>query len=154
MVTRRWSWIALVALLVTGSVTLRADSLPFVRGNISGLELCPQSVCGAAIFTGLFAGQVGFNPAALGTMAVAVTHEDLPPPHQTAAITGGVWQISLIGRTIRGVVTGGSLYNNGDNTFRVVVGMCITGGGLGTLSFSGTLSHAVFPPTIKGRISQ
>jgi hypothetical protein len=34
-------------------------SRPTIEGEISGVELCPQVVCGAAIFTGTFQGEVG-----------------------------------------------------------------------------------------------
>ncbi len=42
------------------------------------MELCEQAVCGSAIFVAIFSGQVGFNPHALGTIAVSVTHNPLP----------------------------------------------------------------------------
>jgi DNA invertase Pin-like site-specific DNA recombinase len=51
-----------------------------------------------------------------------------------------------------GHVTGGTLSNNGNDTFAVRVLMQIDSGGVGTLGFGGTLSHQVFPPTIVGNI--
>jgi hypothetical protein len=146
--------ILLAAVLVIGAATARADSIPVVRGYVSGFELCAQSMCGSAIFVSLFNGQVGGNPNALGVVTVAITHEDLPLPDHQALIKGGLWRIQLLGRTIAGIATGGTLFNNGDGTFAVHVDMQIVSGGLGTLEFDGELSHNVFPPSIRGRITQ
>ena len=145
----------LVLLLLAGTIPVQASSVPVIRGDVSGLELCPQSICGAAVFTGLFVGQVGVNPFSVGLISVGATHEDLPDPDQFADITGGVWSLRLLnGRRFTGVVTGGSLFNNGDDTFNVDVDMALVSGGTGTLSFQGVLSHQVFPPTLIGRITQ
>jgi hypothetical protein len=66
-----------------------------------------------------------------------------------------VWSLRLLsGRRFTGVVTSGSLFNNGDNTFDVRVQMLLVNGGSGQLRFNGTLSHQVFPPTLVGDISQ
>jgi hypothetical protein len=152
---RRFSWFALVVVLVAGAAPLRASSIPWVQGQVAGIELCEQAVCGAAYFVGFFAGQVGFNPWAIGTIAVAVTHETpLPDPNDFADVTGGRWQLQLLsGKTLAGAVTGGSLFNNnGDGTYHVIANMLVTRGGVGTLTFEGTLSHNTFPPTIGGQI--
>jgi hypothetical protein len=148
--------LSLLALLVlAGTVPVQASSLPVIRGEVSGLELCPQSICGAAIFTGLFVGQVGANPFSVGVISVGATHEDLPPPDLSADIDGGVWSLRLLnGRRFTGLVQSGSLFNNGDDTFDVNVQMLIVSGGSGTLEFNGILSHRVFPPTLIGSISQ
>ena len=152
---RRLMWFALATALVAGTVPTRASSLPAIQGQASGIELCQQSVCGSAIFVALFSGQVGTNDHAFGSVAVAVTHDPLPDPEQTAAITGGVWQLQLLsGRAFRGIVTAGTLFNNGDNTYHVVADMLLTSGGVGTMTFAGTLNHNTFPPTISGQISQ
>jgi hypothetical protein len=156
MIRQRLSWLAVAAVLVAGAVPLRASSLPVVNGNASGIELCDQAMCGAAIFVAIYNGQIGPNAHALGTVSVAVTHDPLPEANQFAALTGGVWQLQpLLGRKIAGVVTGGSLFNNNDDgTFHVIANMLITSGGTGTLTFDGTLSHNTFPPTIGGHIGQ
>jgi hypothetical protein len=152
---RRLAFVACAVLIVGASITARASSLPVIQGGVAGIELCPQSLCGAAIFTGIFSGQVGIVRHAFGSITVAVTHEDLPDSGQTAGVTGGVWQIKLLGgRKIAGVITGGSLHNNGNDTFHVIADMAITSGGIGTTTFEGTLSHQTFPPTIGGVISQ
>jgi hypothetical protein len=146
--------LVLVLVLLAGSAPLRADSSPAINGEVSGLELCEQAVCGAAIFVGVYHGRVGFNPFALGLMSVAVTHEDLPEVTDTAAITGGVWRLRLLsGRLISGIVTGGVLENpRGDDTFDATVELLVTSGGSGTLTFEGLLDHTVFPPAVSGSL--
>src|SRR5262245_28113106 len=94
--------LALVALLVFGAVPVRAASVPAISGLVSGIELCEQAVCGAAVFVGLFVGQVGANPHAIGTVGVAVNHDDLPVD-DSSPITGGFWRLRLLsGRTVTG----------------------------------------------------
>jgi len=144
----------LAVVLMGNALTVRADSIPVIAGGVSAIELCEMKACGAAIFIGLFRGQVGANVHAIGTMAVAVTHEDLPEPDDTAKITGGVWVLQLLsGRKFTGPITGGELLNNGDDTFALDVDMALVSGGLGSLHFGGTLSHVTFPPTIIGAIT-
>jgi hypothetical protein len=156
MMTRpRLPVVALLLLLACGSVTLRASSTPVIQGGFSGIELCEQAVCGRAIFTGIFRGQVDANPFALGTVFVAVRHAPLPAPGKSAPIIDGVWSIQLLsGKKFAGAITGGSLFNNGNDTFQVTVDMLLTSNGSGTLSFAGILSHQTFPPTIRGFILQ
>lgn len=132
----------------------RAASTPVVNVMTYGIELCPQSICGAAIFTGVLYGRVGSRPAVIGTFVVAVTHEDLPAPLGTAAITGGAFELAVGLQRIRGVVSGGTLFNNGDNTFTVNATLTILSGGSGTLHYQGLLNHNVFPPTVIGPLTQ
>jgi hypothetical protein len=159
MIRRRLSWIVLVMVLLVGAMPLRASTVPVIQGRVVGLELCEQAVCGAAIFTAVFGGQVGSNPRALGTIFVTVNHEvPLPPPNSSVNITGGLWQLQLLsGKKFAGILTGGSLTNHeGDGTFIVIADMLrLTNGSPdGTLTFEGTLSHNTFPPTIIGQILQ
>jgi hypothetical protein len=154
MVKRRLSLCVLLAILATGAVTVRADSTPTIQGGVFGLELCPQSICRAAIFVATFNGLVNGRPA-LGTVNVAVTHEDLPPLGGTSDITGGVWSLQLLsGRKFSGKVTDGSIFQFDTDLFQVSVDMQITSGGTGTLGAVVILSHRAFPPTISGAISQ
>ena len=150
--TRRFSWLVVLIVLLLGAAPLRASSVPGIQGTANGIELCEQAVCGSAIFVAIFSGQVGFNPHVLGTIVVSVKHTPLPgdddPP---ASLTGGVWQLQpLFGQKIAGIVTGGSIDNNGDGTFHVIAHMFSPATGSST--FDGTLSHNAFPPTIKGNI--
>jgi hypothetical protein len=110
----------LVGFLFLGSSSVTAESKPTVQGEILGVEFCPQSVCGAALFGGFFVGQVGNNRHAVGTCAVAVNHEPLPPPGASVDLTGGLWELKAGGRRVRGGVGEGTLFNNGDNTFLVI----------------------------------
>jgi hypothetical protein len=145
-------FIVIVAIAVS-SVTVRASSWPIISGQVSGIELCPQAWCGVAVFTGVFKGQVGFFPA-IGTIAVAVHHGPLPVVEDACTpIPNGVWTLKTLLRKFEGVAAGELCYN-GDNTFRIDVGMQITSGGSGPLHFEGTLDHNVFPPTVKGQIKQ
>jgi hypothetical protein len=68
-------------------------------------------------------------------------------------VPDGVWTIRTLLRKFEGV-TAGELCYNGGNTFRIDVDMQITSGGVGPLHFEGTLDHNVFPPTVKGHITQ
>lgn len=152
MKRRLWS-IGLCLVVLTGAGVARADSVPIIRGALTGLEFCPQSFCGSAIFAGLFLGQVGFNRRVIGGVAVSVNHEPLPDPGETSAITGGIWQLYSGLRQFGGTVTG-TLLNNGDNTFTVQAVMGLNQGGTGEVLFVGLLDHNVLPPTIIGQISQ
>jgi hypothetical protein len=97
---------------------------------------------------------VGGNPNALGIVTAAMTHEDLPQPGQFAAITGGVWELRTFTRRIRGIVLGGTLFNNGDNTFEVRARLLLLSGGSGVIGFGGTLNHNTLIPTFGGRLAQ
>ena len=137
-------------LLVLAAAPARAAALPSIDAAAFGIELCPQSVCGAAIFAGVLNGRVGATPA-LGTFAVAVTHAPLPDPFAESPITGGIFDLRLAGRDIRGIVTGGTLRNLGNNTFKVTMTLAASDGR--ELTFEGLLDHNVFPPTIVGRLT-
>jgi hypothetical protein len=140
--------------LMLSAVPARAASTPVVNVMTYGVELCPQSICGAAIFTGVLYGRVGSKPLALGTFIVAVTHDELPQPFESAAVTGGGFELAVGLQRIKGVVSGGTLFNNGDNTFTVDATLTIVAGGSGTLHYRGLLNHNVFPPTVIGPLTQ
>ena len=151
---RRFSPAVLVATLLLATVPVAADSVPVIEGSISGVELCPQSICGSAIFTGQFTGLVN-GRSERGVFLGAMTHDPLPEPGDSAAITGGLWLIRTPRRALSGyVLPGGTLMNNGDNTFTIDMTMVLLRGGVGTLQFTGRLNHTPFPPTIIGTISQ
>jgi hypothetical protein len=145
---------ALLLVLTCTARPAQAASIPFIDVRAFGLELCPQSLCGAAIFVGLLHGQVGFNPNALGTFAVAITHDELPDTaEEQAAINGGVFDFRFGLRNIRGIVLPhGVLLNNGNNTFSVGANLFITEGGFGLLKAEVLLDHRVFPPTVTATV--
>jgi hypothetical protein len=149
---RAFATVAFIVLLA-GAGAVRADSFPPLSGAVHGIELCQQSVCGAAIFVGVFQGRVGINPKALGTIAVQVHHEPLPLPGHHAAITDGSWQFLSGFRLITGGVTG-DLFALNDKQFIVTVTLSLEHGGIGDVSFVGLLDHNFFPPTIDGTITQ
>ena len=148
-------FVSVVVSLLIASSPILAVSHPAVAGNIAGIELCPQSICGVAAFAGNFAGTVNSKPTA-GIFWAGITHGDLPTEiGETAPITGGTWMIRTATKVVAGTVeAGGTLTYNGGNTFTVDLTMDLTTGGNGTLTFTGVLDHNPFPPTIAGTISQ
>ncbi len=146
---KRWSLrLGCAALLLVTALPARASGTT-VEGELSGVEVCPQLACGAAIFTGNFHGKINNRPS-LGYFWTAVQHEPLPDPGATVAITGGRWNITTLFRSISGRVQSGTLHNNGDNSFNIDAVLEIDRGGSGSVTFSGLLDHTVFPPTIDG----
>jgi hypothetical protein len=145
---------AIVLAVLCGARPAQAASIPFINVGAFGIELCPQSLCDAAIFVGFLHGQVGFNPNALGTFAVAVTHESPLPTikDDTVALLRGVFEFRFGLRRIRGVVLpGGVLKSNGDNTFDVDAQLATIEGDL--LDARIVLDHTVFPPTVRGSVT-
>jgi hypothetical protein len=143
----------LAIVLAFSAVTLSADSRPVLTGFASGIELCPQSICGFALFVGGFEGQVNSRPASGGFVA-AITHEDLPDVLQTAQVTGGQFTITAGRRVFKGDVLGGHILNLNGTQFCVVMALDITDGGHGQVYFRGLLDHGPFPPTIAGFVTQ
>ena len=141
--------VALVCLLLLAAPA-RAASNP-TNALAFGIELCPQSICGSAIFTGILSGTVAGINTRLGTFAVAVHHGDLPlPDDPPAEIDGGVFQLRAGFRTIQGTILHGSLSANPDNTFNVTMLLLSSTGQY--FAFQGRLNHNTFPPTIVGQI--
>jgi hypothetical protein len=145
--------VAVTIILVAVHQT-RATSNPIIDVDIFGIELCPQSVCGAADFAGVFEGRIGNTNFATGVFDVSVNHDPLPAPGKSAAITGGTWSLSGRKGLFDGVVTRGTLFNNGNNTFAVYAVLELQQGGTGDLIFLGTLNHNTAIPTISGTLSQ
>ena len=158
---RTVTYLAIVVMVLAGIRPAQAASNPVINVGTAGIELCPQFICGAAIFTGFLQGQVGSNNNAFGTFIAALTHDPLPPPLGTAALTGGVFELRVGLRRIRGIVlpfdpvtNTGTLFNTGQNTYVVNAVLLITSGGSGTVNYHGLLNHNTFPPTIVGTITQ
>ena len=105
------------------------------------------------MFVGEFDGQVNGLPRH-GVFLAGIDHV-LPLPVEEddfVAITGGVWIIRVPFRTIRGVVLQGILTKNADETFDVDMNLLVTSPSVALTTFTGTLRHDVFPPTIDGTI--
>jgi hypothetical protein len=138
-----------VVTLLFATAPVIADS--FLHGDIEGIELCPQSLCGLAVFAGGFDGSINGAPRH-GAFLAGINHDPQLPDEndESVAITGGSFLIRVPFRTIQGAVLGGTLTGNGDETFDVHMVLFVRGGGLE--SFVGTLRHDVFPPAIAGTI--
>ncbi|HYY26226.1 MAG TPA: hypothetical protein VE689_12070 [Candidatus Udaeobacter sp.] len=128
-------------------------SSPAITGEISGVELCAQSGCDAAIFTGTCDCVVG-KTRAPGFFWVAVQHDPLPAPLAASAIFAGKWNITTLRGRFSGKVLEGSILNNGNNTFNVTVRLRLQKGGTGDILVSGVLDHDDFPPTFEGALIQ
>jgi hypothetical protein len=116
-----------------------------------GIELCPQFICGSAIFTGVLSGEIAGIETSQGSFTVSVNHDDLPTTlGETVAITGGSFQLRAGTRTFRGTIIGGTLTLAAPGEF--AVRMLLVSPTAGSLEFDGTLSHNTFPPTISGQI--
>jgi hypothetical protein len=127
-------------------------ALPPLSGSTFGLELCPQSLCGAAAFVGYFDGDVDGRRAG-GWWAIRALHDALPASGARAAVTGGRWSLTIGGQRTAGAVLGGTLRNNGDDTFDVTIRLATGDDDREVLTFAGTLSHRAFPPTVVGTLS-
>ena len=148
---RRLAVAALGAVLLLAPRGAGVEAATTLGGNVAGFELCPQEVCGAAVFLGAFQGTLDGvdNP---GGWWVAVNHEPLPLAGGNAAITGGRWELSAGDRDLYGGVASGTIRNNGDGTFTVTPLLALRGGGDGTLTLDITLDHRAFPPAVTGRL--
>jgi len=129
-------------------------SSPTITGAISGVELCPQFACDAAIFQGTCACLVK-NQHTIGFFWVSVQHDDLPQEQNSSAdIVGGKWTLTTFRGNFSGKVVGGAIINNGNNTFDVKATLRLSKGGKGDMLVSGVLDHTEFPPTFDGELSQ
>lgn len=143
----------LACVLAASAVSLSADSRPALAGQVAGIELCPQFICGFALFVGQFEGELNSRDAS-GSFVGAITHEPLPGVFGTADLTGGQWTITANNRVLQGSVAGGSIFNIDGTRYCVEMAMNITSGGRGQLYFTGLLDHNPFPPTIGGLVTQ
>ncbi len=146
---RRGVVLVVAAMLAMPAAVARGASQPVVTGKVEGLETCAQATCGAATFVGTSALQLG-TAQARGAFLVQVTHAPLPGPGATAAVTGGQWALSGDLLILTGAVTGGTLANNGNNTFTVSLTLAVQANGTGTLRAEAVLDHNTLPPTIVG----
>src|SRR6266581_7397537 len=110
MVRRTMLLVTLIMCVAT--VPGAAVSVPAVEGDLTGIELCPQSICGAAWFAASFVGKVGHRHTS-GVALAGITHEDLPTVEgEMADITGGTWSISTWRGSFSGYISGGTLTYN------------------------------------------
>jgi hypothetical protein len=135
------------------SVQPAIGSNPTIVGEISGVELCPQSACGAAIFTGTCDCKVN-NLHTVAFFWVAVQHAPLPDPFFSSPIFAGNWNLATLMGNFSGDVLEGSIFNNNDNTFTVTARLRLEKGGTGDVIVTGLLDHNDFPPTFEGQLIQ
>jgi hypothetical protein len=153
---RRIAAAGIVAIvLALGGIRLSADSHPALSGGAAGIELCPEFICGFALFVGQFQGEVNSKPASGGFVATVV-HDDLPPVGELpAAITGGQWTITAGNKSFSGDVASGTIMTLPSGTqFCIIMTLEMDKGGNGELYFTGLLDHGPFPPTIAGFVTQ
>ncbi len=145
---------AILAAVLLAPSSLHAAGTTNLAGDLSGVELCPQVVCGAAVFIGRFDGALD-GAAGDGRWWVLVNHEALPDAAgASTAITGGRWGMTVGDQPLRGLVSSGSITNNGDGTFTVTPYLDVVGGNEGTLSLSILLDHGRgWPPTVLGKVA-
>ena len=141
----------LAALLMLVSTT--HASSPAIKGEISGVELCPQFFCDAAVFNGTCDCEVDGRHT-IGFFWVAVEHHPLPAELSSAAIFGGKWNLTTLRGSFSGRVLNGWITNNGNNTFDVTATLRLRKGGNGDVTVSGVLDHTEFPPTLEGKLLQ
>ena len=149
---RLFSLVGLLAMFVV-SVQPATGSSPAIVGEISGVELCPQLACGAAVFTGTCECEVD-NQRTLGFFWIAVQHDPLPNPFLSSSIFAGKWNLTTLNGKFSGNVVEGSIFNNNDNTFTVTVRLRLEKDGTGDVFVSGLLDHRDFPPTFEGILAQ
>jgi len=134
-------------MLAISTTSARAATIPLpVTAAASGIELCPQFICGIAIFTGIVQGQIGSSFTSIGIVTVALNHTDLPTTEHPdpAVITGGKWQL----QRFSGTILDGAIILKADKLFEVQIRMKASDGR--TLYFDGILDHHPLIPTVKG----
>ena len=132
------------------------SSSPIIQGGVQGIELCPEFICGFALFTGAFQGQVGGNPNAVGVITAGMIHTALPaagdPP---ATITSGVWELRTLTGKIQGRVVRGSITFLPGNLFEIRILLDLRSPGTGGyVGFVGILNHNTPIPTFGGNLVQ
>jgi hypothetical protein len=141
-----------LALILIASQPAVASN-PVIVGEISGVELCAQFACDAAVFTGTCDCKVG-NRDTPGFFWVSVQHDPLPTPFNTSAIRGGKWNLTTLRGSFSGKVIDGVIFNTNDNKFEITARLRIQKGGNGDVIVRGVLDHTDFPPTFEGDLVQ
>ena len=146
-------------LLAASTAASAQSSNPVIQGGVQGIELCPQFICGAAIFSGVFQGQVGGNHNAVGIITAVMTHGDLPSVENNFTpapiFYGGTWELRTLTRRIRGKVLGGLITYKGDNMFDIQILLNVESPGTsGLVAFVGVLDHNTLIPTFGGNLVQ
>jgi hypothetical protein len=127
-------------------------SNPVIIGEISGLEICVQSLCEAAVFTGTCDCRVD-NRATPGFFWVSVQHDPLDTSNPATSFDGK-WTLTTLRGNFSGKVIGGTIANVGKNIFRVEARLRLKKGGAGDVVVIGDLDHNDLPITFEGDLVQ
>jgi hypothetical protein len=147
--------------LVSWTANPAVAASPRVHGKIVGIEICPQSVCGAAVFLFEFRGELNDRPAR-GFGWIAIVHEDLPAPNAESDILYGTGVLTIGLHRLEIGAIGGHLYGadligeHGSDVFGVDAALviCNRRGQCGSHVFEhGLLDHETLIPTIEGDVS-
>jgi hypothetical protein len=141
----------LVMFLSAGQPAVASN--PVIQGEISGVEICAQFACNAAVFTGTCDCTVD-NKNTPGFFWVSVQHDPLPAAGFSSAIRDGKWNLTTLRGSFSGKVVDGEIFNKGGNTFEITARLRIQKGGNGIVKVSGLLDHNDFPPTFEGDLTQ
>ena len=144
--------LGLLALFVLTAPPVIASN-PVIVGEISGVEICVQSLCEAAVFTGTCDCRVG-NLRTPGFFWVSVQHDSLPGFSGSSDIFDGKWTLTTLWGSFSGKVIGGKIVNNGNNIFKVTARLRLEKGGAGDVVVTGDLDHNDLPPTYEGDLVQ
>ena len=123
---------------------------PPVTADVLGIELCPQSICGAAVFYGAIHVNTGSENGRAGTILGLIQHDELPEAGQTAALTNGVLRLQFDEEIIDLLLAVGNLTNNDDGTYTIAA---LFSDGEMLHFFSGVLDHNFFPPLVYGTLT-
>jgi hypothetical protein len=159
---KRFCMTAIVLLSVLVVRPLAAQEVA-ITGDVRGIELCPQFICGAALFTGVYRGSVDGQPA-VGTWFAAVKHdEELPDViGDTAGIRGGTWQLNVwvrsgfffARRQYSGVFTNEGVIELAEiDLLQVTAPMVILDGGRGGILLNLDLDESTFPQPVWGTLT-
>ena len=146
----------LAIVLAFSAATLSADSRPVLTGFAAGIELCPQFICGFALFAGQFqgAGQLPARQRRLrrghharrSARVLAGSSDYRRTIHHHRGPSHVPWR-----RDRRREIVSLNLEST---QFCVAMTLDITDGGSGQVYFRGLLDHGPFPPTIAGFVTQ
>ena len=128
-------------------------SNPAIVGEISGVEICVQSLCDAAVFTGTCHCRVGNKPTP-GFFWVSVQHDPLHTSSEPSAIFDGKWTLTTLWGNFSGKVIEGTIVNIRKNVFRVTARLRLEKCGAGDVMAVGDLDHNDLPPTFEGDLVQ
>ncbi len=149
-------------LVVLATLQPLQASEPAIEGRVSGIELCPQFICGNALFTGVYRDEVDGVPA-LGTWFAAINHEDLPElGEDPVAINGGSWNLRTwvfrgffpSRKSFRGDFEAGTLTAQPGNFYQALVPMTVTSGGSGPINLDLLLDENSIPQPVNGTLTQ